>query len=51
MKVQERKVYKQYTKQLKKVQNEKPLNIYLTKQNGKYTKPNKKEVLLDSKCM
>ena len=41
-----RKVY-----ELKIVWNEKqPLNVFLTKRNGKRTKPNNKVVLLDYKC-
>ena len=36
---------------LKIVQNEKqPSNVFLTKQNGKFTQPNKKAVLPHSKC-
>ena len=46
-----KKVYEWKVFELKIVLNEKqPLNVFLTKRNGKRTKPNNKVVLLDYKC-
>ena len=46
-----KKVYEWKVYELKIVLNEKqPLNVFLTKRNGKCTQTNKKVVVSDSKC-